>query len=208
VTATDSAGAAGASASPPRRPPGATRTSRPRGRLVGWLALVAVLAGALLYGLVDEGGPRTPGDRARNLAESIACPQCDGQSVADSDSVAARGIRERIDERIAEGASDAQIRDELAAAFGEHLLLEPGRSGVSSLVWTLPVVALVAAVAALVFAFRRWRDGGAAQASDADRDLVERARARASVGDAGASWPDAGEVAAGRPADASGDDDR
>jgi cytochrome c-type biogenesis protein CcmH len=145
------------------------------------LALVVVLAGALAYGVVDDGGPRTPGDRARNLAESIACPQCDGQSVADSDSDAAKGIRTRIDQRIAEGASDAQIRDEFAAAYGERVLLTPGRSGVSSLVWTLPVVALVAAFAGLAFAFRRWR-GGAAQVSDADRALVDRARTGAAVG--------------------------
>jgi len=177
VTATDAAPTA-------RRSParsGSEPRSRSRSRLVGWLALVVVLAGALAYGVVDDGGPRTPGDRARNLAESIACPQCDGQSVADSDSDAAKGIRTRIDQRIAEGASDAQIRDEFAAAYGERVLLTPGRSGVSSLVWTLPVVALVAAFAGLAFAFRRWR-GGAAQVSDADRALVDRARTGAAVG--------------------------
>lgn len=150
-----------------------------RRRLLGWLALAVVLAGTLLYGVTDDGGPRTPGERARNLAESVACPQCDGQSVADSDSEASTAIRERIEERIAAGASDAEIRDELANAYGEDLLLEPGREGVSSLVWTLPVAALVASLAGLVFAFRRWREGGGAQASEADRELVERARAAA-----------------------------
>ena len=45
----------------------------------------------------------------------------------------------------------------------------------ASLVWTLPVVALVAAVAGLALAFRRWRGGGA-RATDADRALVEAAR--------------------------------
>jgi len=175
VTAT--APAASPRGDAPRASEGPRTPGRGRGRLIGWLALVVVLAGALLYGVVDDSGPRSAGDRARDLAESIACPQCDGQSVADSDSSASQAIRERIDERIAAGASDAQIRDELAQAFGEDLLLEPGRSGVSSLVWTLPVVALVAAVAALAFAFRRWRGGGAAHASDADRALVEAARA-------------------------------
>jgi cytochrome c-type biogenesis protein CcmH len=141
-------------------------------RRLGWLALAVVVVAALLVGVTDERGPQSPGDRARNLAESIACPQCDGQSVADSDSPASDAIREFIDDRIEAGQSDAQIRDELAASFGEHLLLTPGRSGVSSLVWTLPVVALVAAFAGIVFAFRRWRGGGVAHASDEDRALV------------------------------------
>ncbi len=154
-----------------------------RGRLVGWAVLVMVVVGALAYGTFEDGGPRSPGDRARNLAETIACPQCDGQSVADSDSEASKAIRERIDAQIEAGASDAQIRDELAAAYGERVLLTPGRSGVSSLVWTLPVVAVVVAFAGLAYAFRRWRGDAAGQASDADRALVAEARAAPGSGD-------------------------
>jgi cytochrome c-type biogenesis protein CcmH len=157
--------------------PAATRTGAGRrGRRLGWLALVVVLAGALVVGVTDDRGPRSPGDRARNLAESIACPQCDGQSVADSDSDAADALRELIDTRIDAGASDAEIRDEIAAAYGERVLLTPGRSGVSSLVWTLPVAAVVVAFAGLALAFRRWRGGGAAGATDDDRALVASAR--------------------------------
>jgi cytochrome c-type biogenesis protein CcmH len=81
-----------------------------------------------------------------------------------------------IDERIAEGASDAEIRDELAASYWPRVLLTPGRTGVSSLVWTLPVVVLVIAVAVLAFTFRRWRRGSGSRATDADRELVARAR--------------------------------
>jgi cytochrome c-type biogenesis protein CcmH len=182
VTSTD---ATGTGTSGPAVPaPGTGRPHRrSRRRLVGWLGLAVVLVGALLVGAVDDRGPRSPGDRVRNLAESIACPRCDGQSVADSDSDAAEGVRSLIEQRIAEGASDAQIRDELAAAYGEQVLLTPGRSGVAGLVWALPVVVLVAAVAGLGLAFRRWRGGGAARATDADRALVEAARA---AGDRGA----------------------
>jgi cytochrome c-type biogenesis protein CcmH len=101
---------------------------------------------------------------------------CDGQSVADSDSEAAKGIRAQIADRIDAGASDEQIRDELAAAYGERVLLTPGRSGLASLAWTLPVVVLVAGLAGLALTFRRWRSGGPVAASDADRELVARAR--------------------------------
>jgi cytochrome c-type biogenesis protein CcmH len=148
-----------------------------RGRRAGWLALAVVTAGALALGTLDAGGPRAPGDRARDLAESIACPRCDGQSVADSDAEASKVIRGLIEQRIAEGASDAQIRDELAAAYGEQVLLTPGGSGVAGLVWALPVAGLVAAGAGLVVAFRRWRSPGATRASEADRALVAAARA-------------------------------
>lgn len=156
-----------------------------RGHLVAWLALAVVLVGALVYGTVDDAGPRSPEERARNLAETIACPQCDGQSVADSDAEASIAIRELIEQRIAEGASDERIRDELAAAYGEQVLLTPRSDGVSGLVWAVPVVALVLAFAGLAYAFVRWRGGGTARASEADRALVEQARRKA--GEAGGS---------------------
>ncbi len=143
----------------------------------GWAAMLGILALALILGVTTDRNPTSEGDRFRNLTKSIACPVCDGQSVADSDSDAAKGIRTRIAQRLGEGASDAQIRDELAAAYGQHILLTPGRSGLSSLVWTLPVAALVVAMAGLAVAFRRWRGGGAAHATDEDRELVAQARA-------------------------------
>jgi cytochrome c-type biogenesis protein CcmH len=158
--------------------PGPSRAARARGRTVGWIAMAALVVAALVVGLTDDGGPSTDGERARDLASSVACPTCDGQSVADSDSSAARQVRTFIDGRIADGQSDDQIRDELAARYGEQILLTPGRSGVTGLVWALPVAALVAALAGVALAFRRWRGRGVVHASEADRALVEQARAK------------------------------
>ena len=146
-----------------------------RRRLLGWLAMAAVLVAALAIGVADDGGPRTPEERARNLAETVACPACDGQSVAESDAAASRGIRTLIAERIDQGASDDAIRDELVATWGESILLTPDSSGVGGLVWVLPVVALVLALAGVGYVFWRWRGMAAVHASDADRELVDRA---------------------------------
>ena len=153
-----------------------------RTRLFGWMAMAAVLVAALAIGVADDGGPRTPEERARNLAETVACPACDGQSVAESDAAASRGIRTLIGERIDQGASDDAIRDELVATWGESILLTPDSSGVGGLVWILPVVALVLALAGVGYVFWRWRGMAAVHASDADRELVDRALAPTSPG--------------------------
>jgi cytochrome c-type biogenesis protein CcmH len=145
-----------------------------RTRLLGWLAMAAVLVAALAIGGAHDGGPRTHEERARNLAETVACPACDGQSVAESDAAASRGIRTLIVERIDQGASDDAIRDELVATWGESILLTPDSSGVGGLVWVLPVVALVLALAGVGYVFWRWRGMAAVHASDADRELVDR----------------------------------
>jgi cytochrome c-type biogenesis protein CcmH len=149
-----------------------------RTRLLGWTAMAAVLMAALAIGVADDGGPRTPEERARNLAETIACPACDGQSVAESDAAASRGIRTLITERIDQGATDDAIRDELVATWGEPILLTPDSSGVAGLIWALPAAALVLALAGVAYVFWRWRAMAAVHASDADRDLVDRALGR------------------------------
>jgi cytochrome c-type biogenesis protein CcmH len=146
--------------------------------VIGWLALAAVLVVALGVGVADDGGSRTPEERARNLAETVACPACDGQSVAESDAAASRGIRTLIAERIEQGASDDAIRDELVATWGESILLTPDGSGVGGLVWVLPVAALVLALAGVGHVFWRWRGMAAVHASAADRELVDGALAR------------------------------
>jgi cytochrome c-type biogenesis protein CcmH len=148
-----------------------------RRRLLGWLAMAAVLVVALVIGVADDGGPRTPEERTRHLAETIACPACDGQSVAESDAAASRGIRTLIADRIDQGASDAAIRDELVATWGESILLTPDSSGVGGLVWAIPVVALILALVGVGYVFWRWRGAAEVHASDADRALVARTQA-------------------------------
>jgi cytochrome c-type biogenesis protein CcmH/NrfF len=143
-------------------------------RRTGWLVMGAVLALALVVGVTQSREPTTSTERAQHLAEQLMCPNCKGQSVADSASSASHGIRQYIDTRIGQGASDDQIRDELARQYGDDIILTPGRSGLASLVWTLPVAVLVAAIGGVALAFRRWRHRAVVRASDADRALVER----------------------------------
>jgi cytochrome c-type biogenesis protein CcmH len=121
-----------------------------------WIVLLVVVVGALVAGTQDR-GDRTDADRVQSIAESVRCPTCRGQSVADSDAPAAANVHKDIERRVAAGESDDQIRAALAARFGDGILLSPPSSGVAGLVWVLPVVAVVASAGALTFAFRRWR---------------------------------------------------
>lgn len=146
-------------------------------RRVGWVAMLALLAGFFFVGLADDRGPLTDEDRARRIAESVMCPKCSGQSVADSDAPSSRAIRTEINDLVAAGRSDDEIRAAIAGSYGEDVLMTPADSGWAGLVWVLPVMVIVAAVAGIGFAFLRWRDTAASRATttDADRDLVQQA---------------------------------
>ena len=54
---------------------------------------------------------------------------------------------------MAAGRTDDQIRAYFAERLGEQYLLTPSSSGIGSLTWVLPVVALVVAFGGLGFAF-------------------------------------------------------
>ena len=127
-------------------------------RAVGWLAAVLVAASAFVYGAVDEGPPRTNADRVRALAEDFACPVCAGQSVAESDVPVAREIRRQVAVWVDEGRSDAYIRDQLVAAYDVDIDYNPSGSGLTSLVWILPVLAGGGIATVLVVTLRSGRD--------------------------------------------------
>ena len=80
-----------------------------------------------------------------------------------------------IARRLEDGQSANEIRTAIADTYGEDVLLTPRSSGFDGLVWVVPVIALVIALAALSATFSRWRRSGTREATDADRALVEQA---------------------------------
>jgi cytochrome c-type biogenesis protein CcmH len=140
-----------------------------------WLVIVALVLVALVRNGIDDGGPRSEAERVRSIASTMKCPVCRSQSVADSDVAAARAIRLEIARRVEAGDGDDEIRDAIAATYGEDVQLTPSASGFAGLVWILPVVAVVLALAGLGAAFARWRRAPATVATEEDRALVERA---------------------------------
>ena len=143
-------------------------------RLAFWTTVAAVLVFTLVAA-AQPSGPRTDGDRVSAIAADLRCPVCQGLSVADSDSETARNIRTDIARRISEGQSADEVRNAYVARYGEWVLLRPGRSGVTGLVWLVPPFAAATATAGLVAALWRWRRQRRFKPSAADEDLVARA---------------------------------
>jgi cytochrome c-type biogenesis protein CcmH len=79
-----------------------------------------------------------------------------------------------VKRRVAAGQSDEDIRQAYVDKYGESILLSPQDSGVSLLVWILPVVVLAVGATGIVFALRRNRGEPHLHATEADERLVER----------------------------------
>jgi cytochrome c-type biogenesis protein CcmH len=146
-------------------------------RRLSWIAALLVFAGALVVAAVGDPGPRTQSEQVYQIAETLKCPQCAGQTVAESDTAISREIRAEISEGLSAGMSPDEIRADIASGYEVEIRLDPSSSGITGVVWMLPVVLGVLAVAGLVFAFRRWSGQGTAAATDDDRAVVEAALA-------------------------------
>src|SRR5690606_27875904 len=123
-----------------------------------WVVLVAMAVGLLVVAVTDrDDGPQNNAERVYELAGQFACPFCDGQTVAESDIPVAREIRREIGLRLAQGQTESQIRQYLVAQYQEEIDYTPRATGVTGLVWIIPVVAFVLAFAGLTSVFLRWR---------------------------------------------------
>jgi cytochrome c-type biogenesis protein CcmH len=131
------------------------------------LALVAlVVVGAL------GSAERTPGERADALAAELRCPDCQGLSVADSPTRSAQEIRRQIDDLVATGATDDEIRAHFTDRYGEWIRLAPS----APVLWLVPFAVVLAGAIGL-FLWLRVRRSPETEARPAISD-EERRRLR------------------------------
>ena len=112
-------------------------------RAIGWGVAIASIV-VMVVGLLPESVAADPDQRHQELSERIACPLCDGQSLAESGSEVANDLQVILREQIDAGLTDAEIYDFFAARYGEHVLLDPPLNSWGLVLWVLPLLVLVA----------------------------------------------------------------
>jgi cytochrome c-type biogenesis protein CcmH len=93
--------------------------------------------------------------RARDLSAGLRCLVCQNQSIDDSDAPLAKDLRVLVRERLKAGDSDKEIIDFVVARYGEFVLLKPRFSPHTWLLWLATPIVLLAALAAIIFVYRR-----------------------------------------------------
>jgi cytochrome c-type biogenesis protein CcmH len=108
------------------------------------LLLVAVLAilGAVAWTLRPN--DTTAAERVDRITSELRCVTCQGLSVKDSPAESARQMKALVVQRVAEGRTDDEIREEFRASYGDWVLLSPSTSSWNGLIWLVPVLALAA----------------------------------------------------------------
>ncbi len=107
-------------------------------------------------------------ERLRVLAEELRCLVCQNQTIADSNAPLALDLRNQIRSQVAQGRSDAQIRDYMVERYGDFVLYRPPLRSSTVLLWAGPFVLLAVGIVVFLRVTRRQGAGARAPASGAD----------------------------------------
>jgi len=121
-----------------------------------WLTTVILLL-AFLIALPVAAQESTPSDDEVNaIAKQLYCPVCENTPLDVCPTQACKEWREEIRSLLAEGKSEAEIKQHFVDYYGARVLAEPPRSGLNWLVYVAPPILIVAGVFILFRALRNW----------------------------------------------------
>jgi cytochrome c-type biogenesis protein CcmH len=82
-------------------------------------------------------------DEVNAIARKIYCPVCEGIPLDTCPTLACIDWREEIRLQLAQGRTPAEIEAHFARQYGNAVLAEPPREGISLLIWLAPVAAVL-----------------------------------------------------------------
>ncbi len=93
-------------------------------------------------------------ERAQTLFTEFRCMVCQGQNIADSNAEVAADMRASIRQQIVSGLSDEKIKAEMAARYGDAILMKPPFKAGTLFLWLGPWLILLAGGIGAFFYFR------------------------------------------------------
>ncbi len=95
--------------------------------------------------------------RYKTLSAELRCPKCQNQNIADSNSPIAQDLRKLLYKQLEAGASDEEILQYMVSRYGEFVRYKPRFSGVTLMLWLMPVVLLLGALIVVISVVRNSR---------------------------------------------------
>jgi len=137
-------------------------TSSTTGLKTPWIAALLSAALALVFissVSAQETTPRPPitDDQVNAIAKQMFCPVCENTPLDVCPTQACIEWRELIRDLLAEGKTEAEIKQYFVDRFGDRVLAAPPARGLNWLVYIIPPIAILAGVLILIGAVRSWR---------------------------------------------------
>lgn len=126
--------------------------------IAGLLAIIA-----LSVSFIGCAGPeraQSLDEKAQDIYESLMCPLCPGQTIAQSQSELSAQMRAIVRERLEQGETKEQILRFFVERYGEQVLAAPPPKGFNLIAWLGPFIGLAAGIVVIWFLVRKWARRG------------------------------------------------
>jgi cytochrome c-type biogenesis protein CcmH len=121
-----------------------------------WITTLLLVLSALTTATVIA-QESTPTDNEVNaIAKDLFCPVCENTPLDVCPTDACKEWREEIRTMLADGKTEAEIKQHFVDYYGARVLSEPPRTGFNWLVYVIPPIIIVAGAFVLFRAFRAW----------------------------------------------------
>ena len=119
-----------------------------------WLFLTALLFSSVAFSAIDALNFTSPQQESdyHQLTQSLRCPQCQNNNIADSNATIAVDMRGKVFELLQEGKSKNDVVDYMVARYGNFVTYDPPMTASTLVLWIAP---LLLVLLGLVFLLRR-----------------------------------------------------
>ena len=139
-------------------------------RLLWITTLLLVLSGLLTATVIAQGSTPTD-DEVNAIAKDLFCPVCENTPLDVCPTDACKEWREEIRSMLADGKTEAEIKQHFVDYYGARVLSEPPRTGFNWLAYVIPPIVIVVGAFVLFRALRAWSQGSESKAeADMDED--------------------------------------
>lgn len=127
-------------------------------KILVWIALFLAILGTDHLALAQTPDPnQITDDQVNAIAKHLYCPVCENVPLDVCGTQACEQWRQVIRQKLAEGWSEAQIRQYFVDQYGDRVLATPPPRGINWLAYIVPPVLILIGVWILVQAFRSWK---------------------------------------------------
>ena len=119
-----------------------------------WLFLTALLFSSMAFSAIDALNFTSPQQESdyHQLTQSLRCPQCQNNNIADSNATIAVDMRGKVFELLQEGKSKNDVVDYMVARYGNFVTYDPPITASTLVLWIAPLLFVLLGV---VFLLRR-----------------------------------------------------
>ena len=107
-----------------------------------WLFLAALLFSSVAFSAIDALNFSSPQQESdyHQLTQSLRCPQCQNNNIADSNATIAVDMRGKVFELLQEGKSKNDVVDYMVARYGNFVTYDPPMTASTLVLWIAPLL--------------------------------------------------------------------